>query len=53
MAFYFEKLIVWQKSLLLSKMIHVLIKSFPKEEQHALTDQMRRASLSVMSNIAE
>lgn len=53
MTFYFEKLIVWQKSLLLSKTIYVLIKSFPKEEQYSLTDQMRRAAVSIMSNIAE
>lgn len=53
MTFYFEKLIVWQKAYLLSKEIHVLIKNFPKEEQYALTDQLRRSSLSVVSNIAE
>ncbi len=53
MTFYFEKLIVWQKALLLTKTIHILIKSFPSEEKYALTDQMRRAALSIMSNIAE
>jgi four helix bundle protein len=31
----------------------VLLKNFPKEEQFALTDQMRRSSVSIMSNIAE
>lgn len=53
MAFYFEKLIVWQKAYKLSKIIHMLIKDFPKEEQYALTDQIRRSSLSIVSNIAE
>lgn len=53
MTFYFEKLIVWQKAFLLSKNIHKLLSCFPKEEQFALTDQMRRSALSVMSNIAE
>ena len=53
MAFYFEKLIVWQKAYQLAKVIHEMIKTFPKEEQYALTDQMRRCSLSIVSNIAE
>lgn len=53
MTFYFEKLIVWQKAYFLSREIHVLIKNFPKEEQYALTDQLRRSSLSIVSNIAE
>ena len=53
MSFYFEKLIVWQKAYLLSKQIHTLIRDFPKEEQYALIDQLRRSSLSVVSNIAE
>ena len=37
MAFYFEQLIVWQKSLLLAKIIHETIQSFPPEEKYALT----------------
>jgi four helix bundle protein len=53
MAFYFQNLIVWQKAFLLSKKIHECIKYFPHEEQYALTDQMRRSSLSIVSNIAE
>lgn len=53
MSFYFEKLIVWQKAYLLCREIHVIIKNFPKEEMYALTDQLRRSSLSVVSNIAE
>jgi four helix bundle protein len=53
MSLYFEKLIVWQKSFLLTKHIYLMLKVFPKEEQFALTDQMRRCSVSIMSNIAE
>lgn len=53
MAFYFQNLIVWQKAFLLSKKIHECTKHFPRDEQYALTDQMRRASLSIVSNIAE
>ena len=53
MALYFENLIVWQKSFLLAKKIHMALKEFPKEELYALTDQMRRSSTSIASNIAE
>lgn len=53
MSLYFEKLIVWQKSFLLTKNVYILLRIFPKEEQFALIDQMRRSSVSVMSNIAE
>lgn len=53
MPFYFEKLIVWQKSLVLTKLVYKIIKALPREEQYSLIDQMRRASISIMSNIAE
>ena len=53
MSLYFESLIVWQKAFLLAEKTHHLIKKFPKEEQFALTDQLRRSSLSIVSNIAE
>ena len=53
MPFYFEKLIVWQKSLALTKIVYKIIKTLPREEQYSLIDQMRRASISIMSNIAE
>ncbi len=53
MALYFENLIVWQKAFLLAKKIHILLKKFPKEELYALTDQIRRSSTSIASNIAE
>lgn len=53
MSFYFESLIVWQKSFLVTEMTYLLLKKFPKEETYALADQMRRASVSIPSNIAE
>lgn len=49
----FEKLIVWQKAMELVKVVYALTKSFPAEERYALTDQLRRAVVSIPSNIAE
>lgn len=49
----FQKLEVWQKAMVLAKKIYVATKDFPKEEQYGLTSQMRRAVISVASNIAE
>ena len=49
----FRDLIVYQKAYRLSMEIFELSKSFPKEEKYSLTDQIRRASRSVCSNIAE
>ena len=43
----------WQDSKGLTKEVYVLLKSFPKEEQYALCDQIRRAVVSIPSNIAE
>ena len=51
--FGFEKLEVWQNSIQLSKLIYYLTLSFPKEEIYGLTSQIRRAMISVSSNIAE
>lgn len=51
--FNYERLTLWQKSRLLVKEIYVLTKNFPLEEKFALTDQIRRAVVSVASNIAE
>ena len=46
-------LIVWQRAIELTVEIYKLTRSFPKEEMYGLTSQMRRASVSVASNIAE
>lgn len=49
----FEDLKVWHKGKDLTKEIYRLVKLLPKEETYALSDQMRRAAISVPSNIAE
>ena len=49
----YKQLIVWQKSMDLTVEIYSLVKYLPKEETYALSDQMRRAVVSVPSNIAE
>lgn len=50
---HYKDLIVWQKAMDLAEEIHRLSKSFPKEELYGLTSQIRRAAVSVPSNIAE
>ena len=49
----FRDLIVYQKSYKLGLEIFQLTKTFPREELYSLTDQIRRSSRSVPSNIAE
>lgn len=49
----FTDLKVWQEAHKLSLMIYKMTKDFPKEEIFALTSQLRRAAISVVSNIAE
>ncbi len=51
--FNFEKLIAWQRATDLADLIYSETKSFPDSERFGLTSQMRRASVSVSSNIAE
>ncbi len=53
MAFKFEKLHVWQRSLELTVEIDGLIKKFPSEEKYALASQIKRAADSIVLNIAE
>ena len=48
-----KDLIVWQKSMDLLVEVYRLVKKLPKEETYALSDQMRRAVVSIPSNIAE
>ena len=52
-TYSFEKLEVWIESKKLTKNIYLITKSFPSEEKFDLTSQLRRASVSVCSNIAE
>jgi four helix bundle protein len=49
----FRNLNVYTKSKELVKQIYELLKKFPREEQFALSDQLRRAVISIPSNIAE
>jgi four helix bundle protein len=48
-----KRLLAWQKSMDLVVQIYGLTKSFPRDENYGLTSQMRRASVSVPSNISE
>ncbi|WP_078429767.1 four helix bundle protein [Alkalihalobacterium alkalinitrilicum] len=48
-----NKLIVWQKSHQLVLNVYKITKDFPKDEQYGLTSQIRRAAVSVPSNIVE
>ncbi len=48
-----EKLEVWQESMRLVKVVYEQTQSFPKEELYGLTQQMRRAAVSIPSNLAE
>ena len=49
----YKDLIVWQKSMELVKEIYLITKQLPKEELFCLTSQLRRAVISIPSNIAE
>ena len=49
----YRELQVWQKSMLLVNRIYDITKKLPKEETYALSDQMRRAVISIPSNISE
>ncbi len=44
---------VWQKSIALTKQIYLLTQRFPPQEMYGLTSQLRQASVSIPSNIAE
>src|SRR5437764_373401 len=49
----YRKLIVWQKARALAKCVYRETARFPRVEMFGLTQQMRRAAISVLSNIAE
>jgi four helix bundle protein len=49
----YQDLIVWQKAMELAAGTYNLTKRLPREELYALSDQMRRAAVSIPSNIAE
>ncbi|MGN6626045.1 MAG: four helix bundle protein [Tepidisphaeraceae bacterium] len=49
----FRDLIVWQRAMDLAKDVYLLTRQFPSDERFGLTNQIRRAAVSVSSNIAE
>jgi four helix bundle protein len=49
----FRKILVWQKSHDLTLRLYKITSTFPKEELYGLTSQIRRASASIPTNIAE
>ena len=49
----YRDLLVWQKGIQLAKVVYVLTDRFPAEEKFGLITQLRRASVSIPSNIAE
>lgn len=53
MDFKFEKLRIWQNSMVFGEVVFELSKAFPKEELFSLTSQIRRAVDSIALNIAE
>ena len=53
MPFKFEKLKIWEAAIEIADKVHILTRSFPKEELFSLTSQMKRAADSISLNIAE
>ncbi|MBQ8487558.1 MAG: four helix bundle protein [Prevotella sp.] len=51
--FYYRKVDAYQLAKELTKYVYLLLRKYPTEERHALTDQTRRAAISVPANIAE
>ena len=49
----YKDLLAWQKAMDLVEMVYTLTKQFPSEERYGLTSQLRRAVVSIPSNIAE
>src|SRR5665213_1923476 len=51
--FNFEKLETWQKAIAFADLVYDATRNFPADERFGLTNQMRRAAVSISSNIAE
>ena len=49
----FRDLEVWQQAMQLTRMVYAVVPRLPREEKYGLSDQLRRAALSVPANIAE
>lgn len=52
-AKHYGELVVWQKAMRLVEEVYAITRGFPKEETYGLTSQVRRAAVSIPSNIAE
>lgn len=50
---HYRELIVWQKAMNLAEEVYRVSRSFPREEIYGLTSQLRRAAVSIPSNVAE
>ena len=50
---HYQELIVWQRAMDLVEQVYEASKAFPREETYGLTSQVRRAAISIPSNIAE
>ncbi len=53
MPYSYKQLIAWQKAKALAVEIYAITRSFPSSEQYGLSNQLRRAAVSIASNIAE
>jgi four helix bundle protein len=51
--FNFEKLDTWREAIAFADLVYEVTRAFPEEERFGLTNQMRRAEVSISSNIAE
>ena len=49
----YKDLLIWQKGIEVTEKVYLLTKSFPSEEIYSLTNQIKRATVSIPSNIAE
>lgn len=49
----YKDLLVWQKGIALTKLVYEITRAFPADERFGLVTQMRRAAVSIVSNIAE
>ncbi len=51
--FGFERLDVWQRSIKFAKQVYEVTRNFPQDERFGLTNQLRRAAVSISANLAE
>ena len=49
----YKDLLIWKKGITIVKLVYQLVKTFPQEEMYALSSQLKRATVSIPSNIAE